>query len=332
MPLSRTAEELLRFLQAHEDGVAESQVKQAFGDRYAEVAGALNELLTLNRVQLFKNQEGMLVFKTIKEETAVKFDGLGPEQMLVHQVIERAGNKGIWTRDIKTSTSMPQHTLAKTLKILEQRSLIKSVRSVVSKSKKLYMLYDMQPAKEITGGPWYSEQEFDHEFVGALSDFIVRAVASRGMLDIAGINEQIMINGIANIELSLDEVETIVNTLVYDGRLEEINSSVLLLSGYATGKKAYKLKKQIFVPDYLTVTPCGMCPVVSQCCEGAVISPTSCPYLTEWLAAAPPSAVDTDIDADFDSDPTAAAAATTTTMLESEHRSAALNVQSLLDW
>ena len=60
-------------------------------------------------------------------------------------------NRGVWTRDIKLSTNIPQHTLTKTLKILEQRNLIKSVRSVVSKSKKLYMLYDVVPAKEITG-------------------------------------------------------------------------------------------------------------------------------------------------------------------------------------
>ena len=59
--------------------------------------------------------------------------------------------RGVWTRDIKLSTNIPQHTLTKTLKILEQRNLIKSVRSVVSKSKKLYMLYDIVPAKEITG-------------------------------------------------------------------------------------------------------------------------------------------------------------------------------------
>ena len=59
--------------------------------------------------------------------------------------------RGVWTRDIKLGTNIPQHTLTKTLKILEQRNLIKSVRSVVSKSKKLYMLYDVVPAKEITG-------------------------------------------------------------------------------------------------------------------------------------------------------------------------------------
>jgi RNA polymerase Rpc34 subunit len=74
--------------------------------------------------------------------------------------------RGVWTRDIKLSTNIPQHTLTKTLKILEQRNLIKSVRSVVSKSKKLYMLYDIVPAKEITG-------DFIFEFIFLFSLFVV---------------------------------------------------------------------------------------------------------------------------------------------------------------
>ncbi len=107
--------------------------------------------------------------------------------------------RGIWTRDIKIATNIPQHSLTKTLKILEQRSLIKSVRSVVSKSKKLYMLYDMFPAKEITGGPWYSDQEFDHEFVQELGNFIVQVVKNVGMADLAIIADKVRISGISKV-------------------------------------------------------------------------------------------------------------------------------------
>jgi DNA-directed RNA polymerase III subunit RPC6 len=38
------------------------------------------------------------------------------------------------------------------------------------------MLYDLTPAKEITGGPWYSEYEFDHEFIAELRNFIMMCV------------------------------------------------------------------------------------------------------------------------------------------------------------
>lgn len=42
------------------------------------------------------------------------------------------------------------------LQQLETRRLIKPIKAVTAKTKKLYMLYDLTPAKEITGGPWYT--------------------------------------------------------------------------------------------------------------------------------------------------------------------------------
>ena len=50
------------------------------------------------------------------------------------------------------------------------------MRSITSKSKKLYILFDTVPAKELTGGPWYTDQEFDHEFLAELSKFICQYV------------------------------------------------------------------------------------------------------------------------------------------------------------
>ena len=123
--------------------------------------------------------------------------------MLVYQVCEKAGNRGIWTRDIKNATNMPQHTLTKTLKLLEQRNLIKAVRSVTSKSKKLYMLFDVVPAKELTGGPWYTDQEFDAEFVEELKKFIVQLVKSQGMIALQNISERVRVSGISRVSFLL---------------------------------------------------------------------------------------------------------------------------------
>ena len=76
------------------------------------------------------------------------------EQLLVLQVVERTENAGIWLRDIKSATSMQQQTLNKALKVLESRKLVKTVRPVQQKTKKLYMRYDKQPTREVSGGPW----------------------------------------------------------------------------------------------------------------------------------------------------------------------------------
>ena len=64
------------------------------------------------------------------------------EQRLVLDEVEASGNEGIWTRDIKKKTSLTQQVVSKALKFLESRKYIKSVRSINSKNKKLYMLYD----------------------------------------------------------------------------------------------------------------------------------------------------------------------------------------------
>ncbi len=69
-----------------------------------------------------------------------------------------------------------------------------------------------------------------------------------------------------------------------------MQTSVLLLTGHSTGKKMYKALKPLVAGsrssmDYITEMPCGVCPVVSQCTEGGIISPSTCVYYTQWLAA-----------------------------------------------
>lgn len=36
------------------------------------------------------------------------------------------------------------------------------------------------------------------------------------------------------------------------------------MSGYATGKKVYKVSRMTDTPNSLTTTPCGVCPVRNQ--------------------------------------------------------------------
>ena len=46
--------------------------------------------------------------------------------------------------------------------------------------------------------------------------------------------------------------------------LVQVQSSVLLMSGYAVGKRFYKASNVIDGLDHLTAVPCGVCPVVSR--------------------------------------------------------------------
>ena len=248
-------------------------------------------MLEQKRLNLFQTPSGGLLYKLVAEETAAKFEGLTQEQMLVYQICEKAGTKGVWTRDIKNQSNIPQHTLNKTLKELEQRSLIKYVRSVTSKSRKLYMLYDTEPAKEITGGPWYTDQEFDHAFVEelckAVVNFVVGSTArpNEPLLDCGHILQQLVGSGIiATNTISVEELEMILNMLVYDGRLEEVRNAAMGVAVGGRGVVKYRVAKKITAPNHLTEMPCGVCPVVTQCREGGVISPSTCVYMNDWLS------------------------------------------------
>lgn len=75
--MDKLSEEFLGLLNAHSDeGVMDTKVKEHFGSRYSELADVINSLMQSNRIQLFQ-LGGILIYKIIKEETAVKFEGLG---------------------------------------------------------------------------------------------------------------------------------------------------------------------------------------------------------------------------------------------------------------
>ena len=201
--------------------------------------------------------------------------------MLVFQVIEKAGNRGIWKQDIRFATNLPQQSLDKNIKLLEQRLLIKNVRSVGSKTKKLYMLYELAPAKEITGGPWYTDQEFDHEFVEALRTFILQVVCAQGIADLQTISQRVKLSGISTVDLAEEELEMVLCTLIYDGKLEQVDAT-----DGAVMTHLYRAALPTSAATSVTEVPCGVCPLVSQCREGGVISPASCEYMTKWLELA----------------------------------------------
>jgi DNA-directed RNA polymerase III subunit RPC6 len=57
----------------------------------------------------------------------------------VYKIIEEAGNKGTWIRDIFINSHLVRTQLTKVLKSLESKKLIKVVKSVNATKKKVYM-------------------------------------------------------------------------------------------------------------------------------------------------------------------------------------------------
>ena len=153
----------------------------------------------------------MCEYKLVDEQTAPVLAALSPEQVMVLEEIKRAGNMGVWQRDIKTATNIAAQTLTKTLKALEANNHIKSVKSVTSKTKKLYMLYDLVPSREITGGPWYTDQEFDYDFVGRLAQVVYQYTRQGGPRRPPDHRDD-PAAGLSRVELSQSDVQLIVDS------------------------------------------------------------------------------------------------------------------------
>ena len=200
--------------------------------------------------------------------------------MLLYQTIGNAGNTGIWTRDMKMKTNLPQAKIARHLKTLEERGLIKSVKSVQNANRKVYMLAGLEPAKSLTGGPWYgSDQHIDTEFIAIIREVALQYLAKaepepRSVREVA---EFIIDSKVTNQALQQEDVAHVLTTLRYDGEIEDVD--------IGDGVVRYRLQHGVQLETTpLSEVPCGSCPVFHDCCEGGQISPQNCQYFTEWLA------------------------------------------------
>jgi DNA-directed RNA polymerase III subunit RPC6 len=198
--------------------------------------------------------------------------------MLVYQVISASGNNGIWTRDMKQRTNLAQGKITKILKVLEERGLVKSVKSVQNASRKVYMLSTLEPAKEITGGPWYgADQQPDKEFIDTIRTVVAGFVDKHpsGYASVEEVAEKIAGSGVSNQILQVEDVENILKTLVYDNVLDEFQGD---------GSRLYG-KSKLNVPKSIPFTdiPCGVCPVFNECHEGGQVAPEKCDYYKQWL-------------------------------------------------
>ncbi|CAJ1053352.1 DNA-directed RNA polymerase III subunit RPC6 [Xyrichtys novacula] len=141
-------------------------------------AMAINKLLSLGQLDLLRNSTGLL-YRMKDTQSTSKMKGSDNQEKLVYQIIEDAGNKGIWSRDIRFKSNLPLTEINKILKNLESKKLIKAVKSVAASKKKVYMLYNLQPDRSVTGGAWYSDQDFESEFVEVLNQQCFKFLQSK---------------------------------------------------------------------------------------------------------------------------------------------------------
>ena len=107
--------------------------------------------------------------------------------------------------------------VTKILKNLEGRQVIKAVKSVQSKNRKVFMLFDLEPHRDITGGAWWTDQEFDAEFVAVLREAARRIVRDTAKgITVTSLGNKLDKMKVSHVKLRDFEVKEIIDTLVYD--------------------------------------------------------------------------------------------------------------------
>ena len=266
-------------------------------------AVAINRLLSQRKLQIFKDGDA-LVYKEVKQDEAVKFKGLSSEDLLVYQIIQQSGNTGIWTKELKQKSNLPQTQIGKIFKSLEARKLIKAVKHVAQQNRKVYMLYELEPSREITGGAWYTEHEYDAEFIHVLREQCVKFILARGKVTLEDVCDFVKQTKLSHVELGQEEVLQIVNTLVYDGKVdahEELELDKERDPDDPTGEhgdddddgldymeNVIVVYRPASLPipktSAFTAVPCGVCPVFQECAPGGLVSPETCQYMQDWLS------------------------------------------------
>uniref|UniRef100_G3MKQ0 DNA-directed RNA polymerase III subunit RPC6 n=2 Tax=Amblyomma TaxID=6942 RepID=G3MKQ0_AMBMU len=276
-------------------------------DPSARVA-AFNKLLSQGKIEILK-QKNQLLYRLKDSDADKKCKGSDREEKVVYKIVEEAGNKGIWIRDIRNKSGLVLTSLNKILKSLESKKLIKAVKSVSASKKKVYMLYNLEPDRSVSGGAWYNDQEFESEFVEVLNQqchrfllkklTVAKETSSDPVLEKNAsfasskeVWEFIKKLGISKVQLSLEDIETILNTLIYDGKAEKTvvcGSSVLGGSSKNSSSSEellnlYRAIEPLVESAGLMRMPCGTCPVKQNCYEGGVVSPSTCQYFKKWLS------------------------------------------------
>ena len=70
-------------------------------------------------------------------------------------------------------------TMNRAIKSLENKNLIKSIKTVKFPNRRTYMLAKLQPSEDVTGGPFHTDGTLDEEFVFQMSHWAEKYIIGR---------------------------------------------------------------------------------------------------------------------------------------------------------
>lgn len=224
-----------------------------------ERARAVNNLLQKKRLLIFRDEDGVLRYKPVSSDEAQLFKGLSREDQVVYDVIKSSGNRGMWTKDLRERSELSQNQVTRSLQALEKKELIKSVRSVTNKNRKVYMLAHLTPSEEVTGGQWYTDEQFDADYIDVVRKASYRAVIELGFATVEQVHATVEQYNVSHDGLSAEHIQQVLNALHLDGYIER---------WFDDGNGTYSIPVEHFRPNRREVC----CTISHRCFHFALMS------------------------------------------------------------
>ncbi|KAK7275555.1 hypothetical protein RIF29_16674 [Crotalaria pallida] len=217
-------------------------------------------------------------------------DSLSNEERIVYDIIRSKQDMGIWTGDIKRETTIPDNILKKAIKLLQDKQLIKQVKSIQNKARTLFMATEFQPSKEITGGHWYTEGKLDVEFIDTLKELCLGYLSRQKVATVDMVVEFAKKTGAFKVEITDQNLEEVLNILVLENVVSQVKSTGFgEFAAVPVGRVCYGYKgkvggaKEGSKVGAMASTPCGVCPRINFCTPDGVVNPMKCYYFDKWF-------------------------------------------------
>lgn len=271
-------EKLRTTLAKHPEGLTAPQLLKLGWEkeRLKHAAGAMRQA---NRIEVRKHHTEGVIFIPISEELAVRFQDLAEEHKTVYKLISDSSTQGIWAKDLASKSKIPAGTLLRLTKTLEHRKLIKQITPAQYRSRKVWMLYELEPASELSGGSWYKDGQIDSELISRLRTATLEYISNNA--EPVSASDVQMFLASQQLARSLENIEAIIRTLVLDRELLELPPQTM--KGTPVYTMRWKNNIKAFTSQFFKQVPCITCPVRQQCAPGHAISPESCQFMNRWL-------------------------------------------------
>ncbi|KAJ3070241.1 34-kDa subunit of RNA polymerase III (C) [Podochytrium sp. JEL0797] len=246
MSMTPQEQQLLEVIRQHPKGANEETLTKELGWDVIEIVNLVNNLSEKGYVD-FVTLGKSLFFRAKDVNEANRTRDLNQNEKIVYNFIKSEKSKGIWIKDLKTKSGLHLQVVTDCIKNLEKHRLIKFVKSVKNPTRKLYMLFDLTPSEDLTGGAWYTDQELDVAFIEGLTEMSFKLISSKSYpkpganadktadtteyiyppdhqsyASTRDVHTFLKRSGALKVELTMTDVQSLVDRLWYDGKITRI--------------------------------------------------------------------------------------------------------------